>query len=289
MAVPDAVFPAPGHSFTKRLSHRLPRRGQAWYAATQGQRAADRARARRRNTAAEGFGDLGPRAQGYLNRIKLFEGIGGYESKVEVLKAKAEKAGVDFSKFGGEGDANAWIDKLARSGPEGARIAARYSSYLNIADATRKAKTSAQSEIAGGYTDLADQIRSGLGGPVDPESGAFQAVGSQYVSGRRQALFDAMTGIDERAAAARVNIDANTLASIGDTLETMRALEEQKKVARIQAGIQIGGALIGSIFGPVGTAIGGAAGTAAGTQFQPEYDFPDWSNEHYPDWAPEEV
>lgn len=249
--------------------------------------AAQNRRAIRRNTAAESYEDLNKKGRQYLDRIKLFEEIGGYDSRVKVLKDRAGKYGVDLQKFGAEGDAQGWIDALGLSGdPVLARQAGRYSTYLQTGRARDAAKTQAQTEIAGGYTDLSDQFRSFLPGPVG-RSGASEAVAANYVAGRKQALFDAMTGIDERTATARASFDANTLASIGDTLETMRALDEQKKLARIQmilGGVGAAGALVGGVgLLAGGAALPGAALTAGGaagagqTLYAPEPGYPDWA------------
>lgn len=225
----------------------------------------------RKNQAAEGFGDLSRAGQDILNRIKLFEGITDaegnteYGSRVERLRQRAGEMGIDLTKFGGKGDAQAALDKFALAGPEWARLASRYSGYLQTSDARNAARNQAGAEIAQGYTDLGDQFRSFLPGPAT-RSGASEAVAANYAASRRQALFDAFQGINERTAVARANFDSNTLASIGDTLETMRALDEQKRLARIQAII--------SGVGAAGSVVGGIAslwpsGAAAGATMTP--------------------
>ena len=139
---------------------------------------------------------------------------------------------------------------------------------------TAGAKVQGIDEVRRGYAGSESMISSAAGGPVDPNSPAFQAVAGQLANERGQAIFQTVKGIEQQGLTAKMgikqNVDLNiisgALEKIGDIVEMQKALAEAKDAARTAGYAKLAGSAggaLGSLFGPVGASLGSAAGAGA--------------------------
>lgn len=190
------------------------------------------------------------RQQRLLEKATYFTEVGNLNARAF---RKLEKTGLTAEQIAeqvasGNYDPASWFSRTSTKGAVGGRMAslrsARYATAQNLKEADRVAelaRTQGLDAISRGFSTLPQQLQASLAGPIDPNSATFQAIASNWLAQRQGSQQGAMNDINMNLARERSNIrnlgtqyDVNLLTSIGDTVEMLRALREQEKLAKSQ-------------------------------------------------------
>jgi hypothetical protein len=222
------------------------------------------------------YADLSRRQQNLLDRLAMRTEAGRESSpQLERMLSRSGIADEDMTGLLAEADPEDALTRIAQRGAQGGRRAAMLRNKMavedNLAEIERLeplARTRMTDEIAAGYSNLPQELASLLGGPVDPNSEALQALGSRWLAGRQTSMDQAMSGLEERSAALRMDVksqgaafDRENLIGMGDVAEMLKRLdEEEDALAATERGF-----LFGSLMpGPIGIGLGAASGGRQG-------------------------
>lgn len=223
------------------------------------------------------YADLSKRQQNLLDRLAMRTQAGRESSpQLERMLGRSGIAEADMPGLLAEADPEDALTRIAMRGALGGRRAAMLRNEMavedNLAEIARLeplARTRMTDEIASGYANLPQELAAMLGGPVDPNSEALQALGSRWLAGRQTSMDQAMSGLEERSAALRMDVksqgaafDRENLVGMGDVAEMLERLEEEEDaLAATERGFLYGSFLPG----PIGIGIGAATGGRQGT------------------------
>lgn len=200
---------------------------------------------------------LNRRQQRWLGKYSV-RALRGDTAGAQKFLDRLNKAGYDPSGLGQDelyGFARTQLDRYSQQGAVQGKVAKR--GLLEIGQDIEQdrvnawedaAQANAQDSVARGAQGLADSLSANMGGPVDPNSAAYQQLLARYTAMRQDAAQNAQNSIAQQAMNTRNMIDTNFVSGIANVLDETGSLVEALKQMKEEES-RLSAATRGAVFG----------------------------------------